>query len=79
MNALWTLHRIQSGATILPAAERSRMERIGDAMSDFARDDGLRIILIALGTVIVVRVVRLVLRPGPAEAGEVAAGGTGGG
>lgn len=37
------------------------MERIGDALSDFARDDGLRIILIALGTVIAVRVVRLVL------------------
>jgi small conductance mechanosensitive channel len=37
------------------------MERIGDAISDFARDDGLRLILIALGTVIAVRVVRLVL------------------
>ena len=61
MNALWVLHRIQSGATILPAAERSKMERIGDAISDFARDDGLRIVLIALGTVIAVRLVRLVL------------------
>jgi small conductance mechanosensitive channel len=37
------------------------VERIGDTLSDFARDDGLRIILIALGTVIAVRVVRLVL------------------
>ena len=49
------------GATILPAEDRSRMERIGDSLSDFARDDGLRILLIALGTVIVVRVVRIIL------------------
>src|SRR5438477_198155 len=49
------------GAAILPAAERSRMERIGDAVSRFARDDGLRLILIGLGTVIAVRVVRIVL------------------
>lgn len=46
---------------ILPAEARSRMERIGDSLGDFARDDGLRIVLIALGTVIVVRVVRIVL------------------
>ena len=44
---------------ILPATER--MERIGDALSDFARDDGLRIILIVLGTVIAVRMVRIFL------------------
>src|SRR5207244_12367948 len=37
------------------------MERIGDAVSRFARDDGLRLILIGLGTVIAVRVVRIVL------------------
>ena len=37
------------------------MERIGDSIGDFARDDGLRIVLIALGTVIAVRVVRIVL------------------
>ena len=55
MNAL--LH----GTALLPAAERSRMERIGDAASRFARDDGLRLVLIGLGTVIVVRLVRLAL------------------
>ncbi len=49
------------GAAILPAAERSRVERIGDALNDFARDDGLRIVLIILGTVIVVRLVRIFL------------------
>jgi small-conductance mechanosensitive channel len=37
------------------------MERIGDSLSDFARDDGLRIVLIVLGTVIAIRTVRLVL------------------
>jgi small conductance mechanosensitive channel len=37
------------------------MERIGDSLSDFARDDGLRIILIVLGTIIVVRLVRIFL------------------
>jgi moderate conductance mechanosensitive channel len=37
------------------------MERIGDSIADFARDDGLRVVLIALGTVIAVRVVRIVL------------------
>jgi moderate conductance mechanosensitive channel len=47
------------GAAILPAAER--VERIGDALSDFARDDGLRIVLIILGTIIAVRVVRIFL------------------
>jgi small-conductance mechanosensitive channel len=49
------------GAAILPEAERSRMERIGDSLSDFARDDGLRIVLIVLGTVIAIRLVRIVL------------------
>ncbi|MEW6475399.1 MAG: mechanosensitive ion channel family protein [Actinomycetota bacterium] len=49
------------GATVLPAAERSRMERIGDSLSDFARDDGLRLVLIVLGTVIAIRMVRIVL------------------
>jgi moderate conductance mechanosensitive channel len=49
------------GAAILPAAERSRVERIGDALNDFARDGGLRIVLIILGTVIVVRFVRIFL------------------
>jgi len=48
-------------AGILPAAERSRMERIGDALNDFARDDGLRLVLIILGTVIAVRLVRIFL------------------
>jgi small conductance mechanosensitive channel len=46
---------------VLPAAERSRTERIGDSLSDFARDDGLRIILIVLGTIIAIRMVRIVL------------------
>jgi small-conductance mechanosensitive channel len=49
------------GAAILPAAERSRMERIGDNLSDFARDDGLRLVLIVLGTIIAIRMVRIVL------------------
>ena len=49
------------GAALLPAAERSRMGRIGDALSDFARDDGLRLVLIVLGTVIVVRLMRIAL------------------
>ena len=56
MNPLWPL-----GTSILPAAERSRMQRIGDALSDFARDKGLRLVLIVLGTVIVVRLVRIAL------------------
>ena len=46
---------------VLPAAERSRMERIGDSLSDFARDDGLRIILIVLGTIIAIRLMRIFL------------------
>src|SRR5689334_15157207 len=37
------------------------MERIGDSLSDFARDDGLRLLLIVLGTIIAVRLVRIVL------------------
>jgi small conductance mechanosensitive channel len=37
------------------------MTRIGDVVTDFARDDGLRLVLIALGTVIMVRLVRLAL------------------
>jgi small conductance mechanosensitive channel len=49
------------GAAILPAAERSRMERIGDSLNDFARDDGLRLVLIILGTIIAVRLVRIFL------------------
>ena len=49
------------------------MERIGDALGDFARDDGLRIVLIILGTVIAVRLVRIFLYRLPAPAGEVAA------
>ncbi|MCA1846460.1 MAG: mechanosensitive ion channel family protein, partial [Actinobacteria bacterium] len=49
------------GAAILPAAERSRMERIGDNLSDFARDDGLRLVLIVLGTIIAIRMMRIVL------------------
>lgn len=49
------------GAAILPAAERSRVERIGDTLNDFARDDGLQIVLIILGTVIAVRLVRIFL------------------
>jgi small conductance mechanosensitive channel len=61
VNALWTLHPIRLAALMLPAAERSRMTRIGDALTDFARDDGLRLVLIALGTIIVVRLVRYAL------------------
>ena len=56
MNPLWPL-----ATAILPAAERSRMQRIGDALSDFARDRGLRLVLIVLGTVIAVRLVRIAL------------------
>ena len=37
------------------------MERIGDSLSNFARDDGLRLVLIILGTVIAVRLVRIFL------------------
>src|SRR5581483_11316216 len=37
------------------------MQRIGDSLSHFGRDDGLRIILIVRGTLIAVRVVRIVL------------------
>jgi small-conductance mechanosensitive channel len=74
------------GAAILPAAERSRMERIGDVLGDFARDDGLRLVLIILGTVIAVRLVRIFLYRiqrrvekgrlavrGPGEAGRLTA------
>jgi moderate conductance mechanosensitive channel len=59
-----------SGVKVLPGgliisaaadAERSKMERIGDNLSDFARDEGLRIVLIVLGTIIVIRVVRILL------------------
>ena len=50
-----------SGASLLTAAERSSTERIGDSLSDFARDDGLRVVLILLGTVIAVRIVRIFL------------------
>jgi small conductance mechanosensitive channel len=46
---------------LLPAAERSRWERIGDSLSDFARDKGLRLVLVVLGTVIAVRLVRIAL------------------
>src|SRR5690349_14452578 len=56
MNPLWPL-----AAMILPAAERTRMERIGDSLSDFARDKGLRLVLIVLGTIIAVRLVRIAL------------------
>src|SRR5581483_9354518 len=53
------------GAAVLPAVlpegARSRMERIGDSLSDFARDDGLRIVLIVLGTIIAIRLVRIFL------------------
>jgi small-conductance mechanosensitive channel len=61
VNAPWTQHPIRLAALMLPAAERSRMTRIGDALTDFARDDGLRLVLIALGTVIMVRLVRYAL------------------
>src|SRR5262245_29151951 len=56
MNPLWLV-----GTAVLPAAERTRMERIGDSLSDFARDKGLRLVLIVLGTVVVVRLVRIAL------------------
>src|SRR3954451_9290272 len=56
MSPLWPL-----GTAIFPAAERSRMERIGDALSDFARDKGLRMVLIVLGTIIAIRLVRIAL------------------
>jgi moderate conductance mechanosensitive channel len=61
VNPLWGLPPIPLGVSLLPAAERSRMDRIGDALRDFARDDGLRLLLIVLGTVIAVRLVRIVL------------------
>lgn len=61
MNVPWGLPRTSFGAALLPAADRSNTERIGDTLSDFARDDGLRLLLIVLGTVIVVRLVRIVL------------------
>ena len=49
------------GAVMLPAADRSRTERIGDSLGDFARDHGLRLVLILLGTIIAVRIVRIFL------------------
>ena len=55
------MNGLLSGATLLPAAERTKMQRIGDSLSRFGRDDGLRLVLIVLGTVIAVRVVRIVL------------------
>ena len=61
MNPLRVLASGPLAAVILPAAERSRMERIGDALSNFARDRGLRLLLIVLGTVIAVRLVRIAL------------------
>ena len=56
MNPLWPL-----AAAVLPAAERTRMERIGDSLSDIARDKGLRLVLIVLGTVVIVRLFRIAL------------------
>jgi|SRR5581483_4766915 len=56
MNPLWPL-----AAAVVPAGDRTRMERIGDSLSDFARDKGLRLVLIVLGTIIVVRLVRIAL------------------
>jgi small conductance mechanosensitive channel len=41
--------------------ELSTTERIGDAVGNFARDEGLQLILTALGTVIAVRLVRILL------------------
>jgi moderate conductance mechanosensitive channel len=41
--------------------ELARTERIGDAVSRFGRDQGLRLLLTALGTAIVVRLVRYLL------------------
>lgn len=49
------------GAALLAAEDRSRMDRISDSIGNFARDDGLRVVLIVLGTVIAVRGVRIVL------------------
>lgn len=43
------------------AAEPSTVDRISDAVESFARDRGLRLVLVALGTVIVVRLVRIAL------------------
>lgn len=45
----------------LLSAERTTTERISDAVEAFARDQGLRLILAVLGTVIAVRLVRLAL------------------
>ena len=45
----------------LLSAEVSRTDRIGDAVESFARDQGLRLVLAVLGTVILVRLVRLAL------------------
>ena len=55
------MNALLRGAALFPAAERTRMQRIGDSLSRFARDDGLRLILIVLGTVIAVRLMRIVL------------------
>jgi small conductance mechanosensitive channel len=61
VNPFRVLSQMPWGATLLPAGERSRMQRIGDSLSSFARDDGLRIVLIVLGTVIAVRLVTIFL------------------
>src|SRR5690242_1704382 len=39
----------------------SRTDRIGHTISRFARDQGLRLLLAVLGTIVVVRLVRIVL------------------
>lgn len=43
------------------SAELSRMERVSDAVEHFVRDQGLRLLLVALGTIVAMRVVRIAL------------------
>ena len=48
-------------ASVQLAADPSTVERISDAVESFARDQGLRLVLAVLGTVVVVRLVRIAL------------------
>jgi small-conductance mechanosensitive channel len=43
------------------SAELSRLERVSNALERFARDQGLRLLLVALGTVVAMRLVRIAL------------------
>jgi small-conductance mechanosensitive channel len=43
------------------SAELSRVERVSNAIERFARDQGLRLLLVALGTILAMRLVRIAL------------------